>query len=350
MVCITMHQTATMKSHNKEKKWADFKDKLAYIKDNVDSRYLLESLGFRLERETMRELRGTCIVHGGDNPTSFRFNKERKTWVCFSHKCHDVYGNDVVGLIRAVNKVEFMQAVEYLSQLVGDFSTEAALGYKNKREKQQFIENQDKEPYIHPLVNEDRLSKYVWLRSKFFNAEGFSNRTLDYFEVGGGYKKEEVIKDVIPIRDDKGNLMAYSLRDIRKYVDYDIKYQITAGFDKDKVLYNLHRIIPVDKPIIVVEVFKSVWRLHDYGIKNVVAVMGSKITQGQQRLLYTHASHGAVIMFDNDEAGVAGTLDAYNTLKDKLNVYPVFITEADEGLDPADLDKETVYDYLKDYI
>lgn len=342
-----------MKSHNKEKKWAEFKDKLNYIKDNVDSHYLLESLGFRIERETMKELRGPCIIHGGDNPTSFRFNKERKTWVCFSHKCHDIYGNDVIGLIRAVNKVEFMQAVEYLSSIVGDFSTEAALDYKKKRERQEFIDSQDKEPYIHPLVNEKRLSRYVWARSKFFNAEGFSDNTLDYFEIGGGYEKDGVLKDVISIRDTENKLVAYSLRDVRKHIDYDIKYQITAGFDKDKVLYNLHRIIPVDKPIIVVEGFKSVWRLYDYGIKNVVAVMGSKITQGQQRLLYTHATQGVVILFDNDKAGAEGTVDAYKTLNGKLNVYPVFITETDEegnGLDPADLDKETVYGYLKDYI
>jgi DNA primase len=350
---MTMYQSAVMKSHSKEKKWAEFKDKLSYIKDSVDSRYLLESLGFRIERETMRELRSPCVVHGGDNSTSFRFNKERNTWVCFSHKCHDIYGNDVIGLIRAVNKVEFMQAVEYLSQLVGDYSAEAALDYKKQREKREFIENQEKEPYVHPLVTEERLSRYVWARSQFFNAEGFSNRILDYFEVGGGYEKDGVIKDVISIRDADKKLVAYSLRDIRKHVDYDMKYQITAGFDKDRVLYNLHRIMPVDKPIVVVEGFKSVWRLHQYGIKNVVAVMGSRITQGQQRLLYTYAPHGVVIMFDNDKAGVEGTLDAYNTLKDKLDVYPVFITEVDEngdGLDPADLDKETVHGYLKDYI
>lgn len=337
-----------MKSHNKEKKWAEFKDKLSYIKDNVDSRYLLESLGFKPERETMRELRGPCIIHGGDNTTSFRFNKERKTWVCFSKKCHDIHGNDVIGLIRAVNGLDFMSAVEYLAHMVGDFSTEAALGYRKQREKREFIESQEKEPYIHPNVNEEFLSHHTWHRSKFFNADGFHNRTLDYFEIAGGYKKDDLIKDFIPIRDDNGKLVAYSLRDIRKHASYDMKYQITAGFDKDKVLYNLHRITPVDKPIIVVEGFKSVWRLYDYGIKNVVAVMGSRITQGQQRLLYTHATQGVVILFDGDSAGAEGTINAYETLNGKLDVYPVFITE--DGLDPADLDKETVYEYLKDYI
>lgn len=340
------------KSHNNEQ-WEEFKNKLNYIKDTVDSRYLLESLGIHVHRETSRELRANCIIHGGDNPTSFRFNKDRKTWVCFSHKCHEIFGNDVIGLIRAVNKVEFMDAVNYLASIAGDVDSVSMLNYKREKEKREFIENNKKELYIHPDVSEEKLSHHAWLRSKFFNNEGFSDETLNYFEIAGGYKKDNLVRDIIPIRNTEGKLMAYSLRDIRKNATDESKYVITPGFDKDKVLYNLHRIIPVDKPIIVVEGFKSVWRLYDYGIKNVVAAMGSKITQGQQRLLYSHATKGVVILFDNDEAGVIGAVNGYETLHSKLDVVPLFITEIDEngnGLDPADLDKETAYEYLQDYI
>ena len=106
-----MGMTASMQS-NKESKWQDFKLKLEYLKDAIDARYLVESLGIIITRETTKELRGNCAVHGGDNPTSFRFNKERKTWVCFSHKCHDIHGNDIIGLIKAMNKLDFMGAVE----------------------------------------------------------------------------------------------------------------------------------------------------------------------------------------------------------------------------------------------
>ena len=126
------------------KKWQDFRVKLAYLKDAVDPRYLVESLGFIIQRETPKELRGTCIIHGGDNPTSFRFNKERKTWVCFSHKCHDVFANDVIGLVTATQKLDFMAAVDYLSKLTGDFDTGSALEYKRKKEKEEFINHNRK--------------------------------------------------------------------------------------------------------------------------------------------------------------------------------------------------------------
>lgn len=338
------------------KEWEDFRIQLSNLKDVIDPHYLVESLGFVVKKETPKELRCTCIIHGGDNPTSFRFNKERKTWVCFSHKCHEVFGNDIIGLIKATQKIEFVEAVEYLSKLTGGIEGDLnALSYRKEKERREFIENNKTGMYNHPEVNEERLLRYRPLRSKFFNIEsGFSDEILDRFEIAGGYKSNDgLIREIIPIRDTEGKLAAYSLRDIRSNVSYESKYKITYGFDKDGVLYNLYKIIPVSKPIIIVEGFKSVWRLYQYGIKNVVAAIGSKVTRGQCSLLCSHALHGAVIFFDNDVAGVLGMIDAYNNLKTKMDVSPIFITETDDdgnGLDPADLDKETIYNYLQEYI
>ena len=335
---------------NKDERWENFKIKLEYLKDMVDPRYLVESLGIVITRETPKELRGACAVHGGDNPTSFRFNKDKKTWVCFSHKCHDIHHNDIIGLIRAMQHIDFMGAVDYLSNMVGDFDS-AIEGLKFRREKEQkaFIGQTSTETYIHPKVNEERLAGYMGHRSPLFGNDGFSDETLDYFEIGGGYQtNDKLTRDVVPIRDIDGQLVAYSLRDIRPDAEYASKYHITYGFDKDKVLYNLHRLVPVDGPVVVVEGFKAVWRLADYGITNIVAVMGSKITQGQQKLLFSNAIHGAIIFFDCDVAGVEGAMVAYETLRYRMDVSPVFITE--EGKDPADLDRETIYSYLTPYL
>lgn len=339
-----------MMTSSKEEKWENFKLKLEYIKEAIDPRYLVESLGIIITRETPKELRGSCAVHGGDNPTSFRFNKERRTWVCFSHKCHDIHGNDTIGLIKAMNKVDFMGAVEYLSNLVGYFDSDIeALKFRREKEQKEFVNYTQTEYYIHPKVNEERLSEYMGYRSDLFKNDGFSDETLNRFEIGGGYTtKDKLTRDVIPIRNVDGKLMAYSLRDTRPSATYESKYWITPGFDKDKVLYNLNRVVPVDGPLIVVEGFKSVWRLWDYGIKNVVAVMGSKLTQGQQTLLFSNALHGAIIFFDCDVAGVEGAMVAYEALRYKMDVWPVFIME--EGKDPADLDKETIYGYLMPYL
>jgi DNA primase len=80
--------------------------------------------------------------------------------------------------------------------------------------------------------------------------------------------------------------------------------------------------------------------------------MGSKITEGQQFILCLYAIKGIVVFFDNDEAGVEGTISALKDLSGKMDVRPVFIQEVDEdgnGLDPSDLSREQIYEYLNTY-
>lgn len=326
------------------------------LKSSVDPAYLFKSLGLEILRETPKELRTKCVIHGGDNETSFRFNKERRTWVCFSQKCHDVYGNDILGLIMGVLRMDFAQAVEYLRSLVGDIGdidSKYAL-FKRTRERDNFIKlysDAHEKPWY---VNENSLSEvYLGRRSTYFNNEGFSDKTLDFFEIGGGWQDDRgEIRDVIPIRDENGVLLAYSLSALNREVSHDDKYKHTSGFDKDSCLYNLHRAkyFVGRSPLVLVEGFKSVWRLHDYGIHNVAAVMGSSLTPGQIYLLLVHALNGVVLFFDNDAAGVKGMTKAYEDLHSKIKVRPVFIQETDDngkGLDPADLTKAQVYGYLK---
>lgn len=334
--------------------WDDFKHKLQQLKETVEPRHLLESLGFVISRETSKELRGACKIHGGDNKTSFRFNKEALSWVCFSHRCQEVNGSDIIGLIRTALGMSFKDAVDYLHRLCGesgDFLSRVQ--YERKKEKHDFIKRYKDDSAPPAIVKDEYLESFKRYRSNLFPNEGFPRDVLDYFEVAGGYTDSfSLIRDIIPIRDVNSDLVAYSLRDIRPNApDDDFKYILTRGFVKDKVLYNLHRVkeeVQTNR-LIVVEGFKSVWRLYQYGITNVVAVMGSMITPGQINLLCTYALRGAVVMFDNDVAGVKGTISAVNELSGKLSVFPIFITETDEngkGLDPADLDKQTIFSYL----
>ena len=347
-----------MKSYykHKEEKWQNFKDRLDNMKHSVEPRFLVEELGFQVDRETPKEIRCACHVHGGDNKTGFRMNKITKTWVCFTHKCHEHHGNDIIGLIKACRSCSFIDAVEWLKDLVGDIDTDASyIHSKRKREMQAFVDSYDGDTTRPRSVNEYSLKDFTPLRSKYFLNGGFAPETLDTFEIAGGWKDSQgLIRDIIPIRDDRGKLVAYSLRDIRENVNDDYKYILTPGFNKQNCLYNMDKAqdYGADKPLIVVEGFKSVWKLHEYGIDNVVAVMGSEITEGQQFLLCMYALKGAIVFFDNDEAGLNGILKAVDDLSDKMTVKPVFIQEVGDdgkGLDPADLSKELIYEYLNTY-
>jgi DNA primase len=335
-----------------------FRDRIDAVKELLDPVYVIESLGFKVTNETHKEVRAACIIHGGDNETAFRVNKERKTWTCFTHKCHEQYGNDMIGLVRALRSCTFMEALDYLEELTGSksMSHQKLFDFKRKRERQSFISQFSKTLKTPSSVDETKLKYYKPFRSDLFNNDGFSDETLDFFEVAGGYvDKDGFIRDIIPIRDVENRLVAYSLRDIREDADPFRKYKLTANFDKDSVLYNLNRLKDTvgNKPLILVEGFKSVWRLYDYGIRNAVACMGAGITMGQASLLYTYANSGIVMFFDNDLAGAEAIGRTYDLLKGRMKMYVEFITETDndgKGLDPAELTKEQVYYYLSNYI
>lgn len=333
----------------------DFREKLQYLKGTVDPQFLLESLGFKITNHNRHELRATCKVHGGDNSTAFRFNLDKRTWVCFTHKCHETFGNDIIGLIKAINGVDFMGALSYLRDLVGgiDDFEHKLVDFKRKKKREEHEEMFGNNRYVPDIVTEKCLHQFKSFRSQRFIKDGYAKETLDHFEIGGGFTdKESIVRDVIPIRDTDGELVAYSLRDVRDDVsDNDKKYQLTPGFNKDAVLYNLWQIKDLlsEKPLIIVEGFKSVWRLREYGIHNVVAVMGSSVTPGQINLILSFAYKGCVLFMDNDAAGIIGTAKASEELGSKIKVVPQFIIETDEygdGLDPSDLTREEVYNYL----
>ncbi len=330
------------------------------LKDSVDLHNLIYSLGFKITSENSREIRCTCIVHGGDNKSAFRLNREKRTWICFTHKCHEEYGYDLIGLIKGALKVDFIEALEYLKKLVGDnvVNSSYTVSRKFSKSKDTFIRDYTK-PRKPDYVNEDHLISYRPLRSQSFEREdNFSKNTLDFFEIAGGFTdKYNVLRDIIPIRDVNGELQAYSLKDTRRNPpDSSYKYIITTGFLKDTVLYNLNnaKIYANQFPLIVVEGFKSVWRLYDYGIYNVVCVIGSFITEGQMKLLKTFAVKGVVIMFDPDEAGKSGASLANAFLnKEGIKNSVVTISQKDiikEDDGPAELSVEQIYGYLNEFI
>lgn len=334
----------------------DLRQKIDYIKSAINARFLVESLGFDIVKDTGSELRAACKAHGGDNTTAFRFNKDNNTWQCFTHKCHEIYGYDIIGLVRACNNVGFVDALKYLESMVGGGTEflKKGLEARRQRDDDRFVDEFGSQ--LSPrIVNEDSLEQFKYFRSDRFIKDGFKKETLDHFEIAGGYTDSHgIIRDIIPIRDLYGDLVAYSLRDIRDDGNGDFKYIITKGFYKDSVLYNLNnaRHLCNNKPLIIVEGFKSVWRLYEYGIENVVCVMGSCITSGQLALLNVYATGGVVIMFDNDSAGVTGCVKAVSDLREEMpdvDIIPIFMTETDDGgkgLDPSDLSKDTIYNYL----
>jgi len=317
------------------------RQKLNRLKESVDADQLLGMLGFDISSSNLREVRAPCKIHGGDNKTSFRMNKQTKNWVCFSHGCHEEIGYDVISLVRHLLGMSFSEVVKYLESICGiNISDEASyIAFKRDKDRREFVaQMKDNRQVPSALVSEEYLQNFKKFRTDYFERLGFSKEVLDKFEIAGGYvDKYGFAREVIPIRDVNGVLKAYSCRDITGKADEDYKYLLTKGFNKDKVLYNLNNAKDISKTLIVVEGFKSVWKLYMAGYQNVVACMGSTITEGQQNLLYGHAFK-IILLLDGNEAGVKGTVRAMDDMRGKIDIKPLIFPY--EKLDPGDLSVE----------
>jgi DNA primase len=328
------------------------------IKDSVDIEGLLSHLGVQISGRNNREIRGTCPVHGGDNPTSFCYRKKTKTWICFSHGCHETCGRDSIGLVMGVLQVGFKDALVVLSNLTGipleeDSNLDVGL-IRQELEKKKAIERHKRlaEFYMPPEdVTEDQLETFVRMRTDYFNKEengGFPDWVLEEFEIGGCYHDAQGYeREIIPIRDEKGELVAYSGRALKRGVEP--KYRLTNGFKKDNVLYNLNKALSyvsdeTNDTLIIVEGFKGLWMLYRLGFKNCVACMGSRITPGQARLLCKHARN-AILMFDGDDAGLKGMQAFEEDFGHRIKVRQIKLAD---GKSPDEYPVEELLILLKD--
>lgn len=343
---MTQTQLSQASQWNDSKK-EEQRVRISRLKEAIDAEQLLGLLGFDISRTTSTEVRAVCKIHGGSNRSSFRMNKQTKNWVCFSRSCQETIGYDVISLVMSVLELSFPEALKYLESITGvNIHDESAyVEYKRAKDRREFIQQSlDNRQVPLSLVTEEYLKSFKKFRSNFFEKEkngNFTEEVLDKFEIGGGYvDKYGFQRDVIPIRDYYGELKAYSCRDITGKADEAFKYLLTKGFDKNRVLYNLQRAknyMGDSKTLIIVEGFKSVWKMYMAGYKNVVACMGSKVTPGQQNLLYSHAFR-VVLFLDGDAAGVEGISKALEDMKGKIKVAPIFFPY--ENRDPGDLNIE----------
>jgi DNA primase len=126
----------------------------------------------------------------------------------------------------------------------------------------------------------------------------------------------------IPIHDENGQLVAYCGRAVtQEQIEKEGKYKLPANFVKSAVVYHLHRQKDT-RTLVLMESYLSVWWLYQAGIENAVALMGSKLSEEQEKLIVdTLGPKGQVILlFDADESGQAATKDCLTRLSRRLFV------------------------------
>ena len=253
-----------------------------------------------------------CICPFCDSKRAFSASLEKNAWQCF--KCKKS-GNqlDFVAFMESGNNetADIREAGLKLKDWFNMSSTDnSKLDRKGKKsvkaektkKKKPPAEKKENKPLKFSLTN-------VIPEHEFFEDKGIIPDTVKHFELGY-YGGKGMMKDriVTPIHNEKGELIGYDGRATsEEQAEEDGKYK--QGFNKSLVLYNLHRLTPGYKILILVESVISVWWMYQAGIQNVVSTLGSSLSDEQLQLLigyFEGNKGGIVLLYDDDEAGEKG--------------------------------------------
>lgn len=315
-----------------------------------------------------------CPFHDDHNP-SMSISPDKQIYTCFVCGAH---GN-VFNFVMDYEHVSFIDAVKMIGRRVG-VNIDLPTQYKKPKEKgiedlyniydiankfyqnnlstkegsdaREYLSNRDfKEDVIKEFgiglslnnkLSSMLLKKYdkdILIRSGICN------------ESGGNIFDAFTERIMFPLWDIDGNVVGFSGRiyktkDSSKYVNS----KESDIFKKGKLIYNYHRAkeeVRKKKFVLVVEGFMDVIALYKVGIKNVVAMMGTAVTNEQANLL-KRLSTNIFLCFDGDSAGNMATMSCANELT-KVGITPKVI-RLPENLDPDEYIKKYGSDNFNDYL
>lgn len=272
---------------------------------------------------------------GKDFRPSFAFNEE--FYLC--HACQ-LKGN-LTNLAFELSKTFNQQYREIKNLLLGSPENQVikAITAKNKP-KQKFYEIPlfDIKPNV---FDESLLENY----SNQFSDEAkqYLERRKLNFECYLWNSVEQRI--VIVQRDFNFSLVGISGRSISENIKP--KYKNIAGSDKDKFLYGEHEINFKNKTCIIVEGQFDRDYITGLGYENVLAVMGSSISDFQCKKLITFFNR-AIYFPDGDDPGLKAKDKFFEKLKSHLLIDSIHLKEEHFSLhkDPNDMTEDEIRSYL----
>ena len=145
----------------------------------------------------------------------------------------------------------------------------------------------------------------------------------------------------IPALDERGMLRFLIKRGITP--KQQPKYLYTEGYPKTHLLFGAGQIdlgMVESHGLVIVEGSLDAIRLHQHGLRNTVAILGTGISEEQRQIIARIKPKKIFLMFDKDSAGVHNIEIA----SQKLRKYPMFVCRYPKGKsDPAELTKKEAY-------
>ncbi len=317
---------------------------------------------------------GCCPFHADKSP-SFHINPNTGLWKCFG--CQK--SGDIFSFVMEREHIEFPDAIRYLAERAHIELHEDAQRSPDAPKKTRLFELLDatEKFYSQSLMRGvgpayDDARKYF--SSRGFNSDvckrwglgyaaghgrlskhlmdlGFTLKECEAANVLVGRGRDRFFNRVMfPIHDESGRCIGFGGRVLDDAKPKYLNTSDTMVFHKKKNMYAYDKAresIVSEGYAIVVEGYTDVIAMHEAGITNVVAVLGTALTLDHIKLLSRFAKK-IIFMFDGDSAGQHAAKRSLQFMKD---------TEADlrcvilpDNLDPADFIAQRGVDELKGHL
>ena len=328
-----------------------------------------------------RNHKACCPFHNEKTP-SFVVNPERQTWHCFG-ACAE--GGDLFTFAQKMHKWDFKEAL-------GELAQEAGVQLRRQTPQERTRDDQLErlrgiissaadiyhKQFLHPGAS--AIQAYV------FKKRSLSKDSVQSFQIGFapeswdfalqaltalGYSEDEIIdaglaarsdkgrvydrfrnRLMIPIRDERGRVVGFGGRalDPNEPAKY-INSPQSALFDKSQLLFGLDSAKAAIRETglaVIVEGYMDVIQAHQAGYRNVVAQMGTAMTEAQIMRITPRFANKIVIALDADEAGQSATRRSLEVARQTLArdyagklAVDLRILQVPSGKDPDDYLRET---------
>ena len=333
-------------------------------------------------RQKGRLFWGLCPFHGEKTP-SLKVDPGTQLWHCFG--CGR--GGDAFGFVIESDHVDFPDAVRLLADRARiDIVEEAGGAPRGRKERLMAVSEEAAEFYQRMLTGSrdagpTKAREYLaargfgsgvaktWglgyapghsalvrhLTAKGFSADELVDANLAVRGDSGGLKDRFYERVMFPISDLQGRPIAFGGRVIGKGEPKYLNSSDTPLFKKSANLYAIDRAkaqITSTGTALVVEGYTDVIALHEVGLRNVVATLGTALTRQHIKLLGRFAKT-VIYVFDGDEAGLRAAdrasefIDSDVTPEAGGGRVELRVAMIPDGMDPADYAANKGADALK---
>ena len=291
---------------------------------------------------------GLCPFHREKTP-SFAVSETKQVYHCFG--CHN--GGTVIQFLQNIENISFREALEILAErarieLPKVQDTYYDIKQEKKKEMSYKINEMASNYFMKSLVDvNDKTNKLAqeYVKKRKLNKQmiidfkiGYSKIGLVKYLVSHGIKEEDIIavglayrrhnnsivdrfinRLMFTLKDIKGRVIGFTGRklddnlDVAKYINTNENIVYSKGNN----LYGLDIAKNYSRnEMIIVEGNMDAISLHQRDIRNVVASMGTALTEKQARLILRYTKN-VKIAYDSDAAGEEATIRGLDIL-DKL--------------------------------